>query len=269
MAESLTTFLEDIARDAGEYAKHLPVEVCGEFDDGKKSDEVVTADRLLDEYLRERITQEYHGHMIISEEGGTTGTGQHGFIIDPLDGSGNFAGVRPGLDDTYGISVAYFTDEGITDGVVHFPAKGKTVTADQQRTVSAAKSMQGLTYSGGHYKEVLSNGHCEELQQRMHSFDALADRYEWDNKASHCATFDIVRTVLDDDVDFHWSASILYLWDVAAAKHIIESEGLKMANLNTGEPVCMDDFTSENGYANAIGAVTGPETVVRRIVTYL
>ena len=52
---------------------------------------VTDADRRVEEMVRERIASARPSHAVLGEEGGSTGDGQWRWIVDPIDGTKNFA----------------------------------------------------------------------------------------------------------------------------------------------------------------------------------
>jgi histidinol-phosphatase len=52
---------------------------------------VTDADRHVEEMVRERVTSARPSHAVLGEEGGSTGGGEWRWIVDPIDGTKNFA----------------------------------------------------------------------------------------------------------------------------------------------------------------------------------
>src|SRR5688500_14574926 len=90
----LTTFLSSAQRIA-EGADQLLLQGFGKVTASQKADgTLVTAtDHAVDEFITTQLASAYPDHAILSEERNTTYTPKAKFtwVIDPLDGSTNFA----------------------------------------------------------------------------------------------------------------------------------------------------------------------------------
>ncbi len=88
---------------------------------------VTAADEEADRRLRAGLQAAFPSLPVLSEEGETTWPSEAtaGWVVDPLDGTTNFAAGVP----LWGVSVAYVQDGRPVAGVVCFPPLGWTVTA--------------------------------------------------------------------------------------------------------------------------------------------
>lgn len=118
-----------IAELAARYAgsillKHLGKALDVEF---KGDVDLVTkADRLSEEAIVSIIRDTYPGHQILAEEG-TTQKGESGYrwIIDPLDGTTNYAHTFP----CFAVSIGLEADGKMVAGVVYDPVRDECFTA--------------------------------------------------------------------------------------------------------------------------------------------
>lgn len=120
-------FATTIAQEAGRLARELRsdpsrlnVSIKGPMD------LVTAADHEVEALLRERITDAYPGAAILGEEQGRKGDGRACWILDPIDGTVNFARGMP----EWAISIAYFDGDALTHGVIHAPDLGLTASAE-------------------------------------------------------------------------------------------------------------------------------------------
>jgi myo-inositol-1(or 4)-monophosphatase len=121
--ESLKPLLCDIGakilamRESGDMA----VETKKDF-----TDIVTRADKLAETMIVDHIKQTYPGHRIRGEEGtDVRSDSEYEWIIDPIDGTTNFAN---GMD-LFGISIGlYKNSEGVL-GIMNFPALNKLTYA--------------------------------------------------------------------------------------------------------------------------------------------
>ena len=98
----------------------------------KKSaiDLVTEADIASEKAILEVIRTRFPDHRILAEESGSSGGGQYQWIIDPLDGTTNFAHRIP----IYAISIAFAVGGRIVAGVVLNPCSGELFTATTQES---------------------------------------------------------------------------------------------------------------------------------------
>jgi myo-inositol-1(or 4)-monophosphatase len=110
-------FCRSLARDAGRYAHtafgRAPVSMKGRHD-------VVTAmDRDVERMVRSAIAQRYPDDTIIGEEeGGGRHIGERVWLIDPIDGTANYARGIP----HYCVSIGYLENAVPTVGAIYDPS---------------------------------------------------------------------------------------------------------------------------------------------------
>src|SRR3954453_555628 len=91
----------------------------------KELRDVVTDADLASERLRlDGIRKLTPGAAILSEEAGASGGGEERWIVDPLDGTGNYAGNLP----WFSVTLAYQHRGRTVAGVVHAPLVGLVAT---------------------------------------------------------------------------------------------------------------------------------------------
>ena len=103
------------------------------FNISRKSDfEIVTsADLAVDEHIKRRIAVTYGDHGVLSEEAVVVDkpTATYRWIIDPLDGTANFAHGQ----DHVAVSMALSCNDVVVLGVVHAPFHEQTFWAEKGR----------------------------------------------------------------------------------------------------------------------------------------
>lgn len=116
----------DVARSAGKvlldlYERDLHLETKS-----SAIDLVTEADRRAERLILDRIRSAYPRHAVISEESGQVSEGDDLlWLIDPLDGTTNFAHTFP----QFGVSIALYEGLRPALGVVHDPLRGETFAA--------------------------------------------------------------------------------------------------------------------------------------------
>jgi fructose-1,6-bisphosphatase/inositol monophosphatase family enzyme len=93
-----------------------------------KTDGDTTAERLIKNYLRAQFPR----HGIRGEEGTSVcGDGEYEWVVDPIDGTTNYASGMP----LFGISCGLLRNGVPFAGVIHYPALGRTAYAVSDRGV--------------------------------------------------------------------------------------------------------------------------------------
>jgi len=120
-------FLIDLAQNAGSQLlqmqnQDLDIHLKG------RADLVTRADKSVEAYLIDRILSRYPEHSIIAEESGShTGSAEHQWFIDPLDGTLNYThGLR-----YYCVSLAYAFQGQLKLAVIYAPGEGELFSAEQ------------------------------------------------------------------------------------------------------------------------------------------
>ena len=132
----------------------------GGFEIRQKSDStpVTEADLAVEAMVRQLIAEEFPGDAVLGEEHGRTGSGGRLWVIDPIDGTKNFAaGIQ-----IWGTLLALVVDDEPVVGVVGAPALG-------ERYGAAAGS--GATLNG----ERIHVSDRSTLKESLVSFAGLSD----------------------------------------------------------------------------------------------
>ncbi|MBT3391432.1 MAG: inositol monophosphatase [Chloroflexi bacterium] len=117
--------LIEMARMAGEivrqgYGKQHDVQLKGEID------LVTEIDRRSEEFLLGALDERFPGQHVIAEESGLrAGVGQQRWIVDPLDGTVNYAHGIP----FFSVSIAFAVGDVLTLGVVYDPMRDECFSA--------------------------------------------------------------------------------------------------------------------------------------------
>ena len=121
---------EEAAVGAGEPVHELHGRVESVETKTDKSDVVTDADYQAEHIIATVIENEYPEHGIVSEESvHRRSDSEYTWLVDPLDGTGNFAHGNP----NYAISIALLEAGDPAVGVVHAPETGETFTAVRGR----------------------------------------------------------------------------------------------------------------------------------------
>jgi myo-inositol-1(or 4)-monophosphatase len=118
-------FAIDVAVQSGHIAlKYFRRPLCVNNKAGEgKFDPVTEADREIESYIRERISESYPGHGIIGEEHDEkTGSGNYTWFIDPIDGTRGYVIGSP----MWGTLLGLLDENSCAFGLMHQPLVQET-----------------------------------------------------------------------------------------------------------------------------------------------
>lgn len=191
---------------------------------------VTQADERIEAMVRDRLAARFPGDAILGEEGGAEGEGSRRWILDPIDGTKNFAdGIQ-----VWGTLLALEIDGDLALGVVSAPALGERYEAVRG---------EGARLNG-------SPIHVSRADRISRAFVCYADVHEWLDGPYGPALLQIVRGARRNrgfgdfwghclvargaaDVMFELS---LATWDYAACRIVVEESGGKVTQFD-GTPV--------------------------------
>jgi len=223
--------LERMARQAGQilyngYEKDHQVDYKGVID------LVTEIDHQSEAFIIGEVQRLFPGHHILAEESGALdGTGEHLWLIDPLDGTVNYAHGVP----MFCVSIAYAHRKQAVLAAVYDPLRDELFTAERGK---------GSWLNGRR----LQVSKVEELQRSL-----LVTGFPYDTWNTPRNNFDYftrlgkmtqgVRRLGSAALDLcyvgagrfdgYWELS-LKPWDVAAAGLVAEEAGAKVTNVDGG-----------------------------------
>jgi len=226
----LENILEKVKKWAKEIGK-LQYEKSREssFSINKKTsnvDLVTEIDKLSEKKIIEKINNNFPGHSILAEEGGSvTKESPYTWIIDPLDGTNNYANGYP----MYCVSIALEYKKEIVLGVVFVPELDQLFWATKDN---------GSYLNGKRLKVSQKDDLDQALLATGFPYDKLTSKYNnMDHfhkmvmkargiRRSGSAAFDL-SSVAAGSLDGFWEFK-LKPWDIAAAKLFIKEAGGKV-----------------------------------------
>lgn len=225
----LMIFARDLARDVGQilrsgYGKAERIQTKGSH-----VDLVTEYDLRAEELILERIQREYPNHAILSEESGQTGEQDEMWVVDPLDGTTNFAHGLP----IFSVSIAFLRKGTPELGVVYAPVLEEFFTAiagrgawlnDEPLTVSDTNSLDRSLMATGfpydiHSREDTNIGHFADFALRTRAVRRLGS-----------AAIDLCY-VAAGRFEGYWELET-YPWDVAAGGLLVKEAGGKVTRLD-------------------------------------
>ncbi|MDP7243810.1 MAG: inositol monophosphatase family protein [Flavobacteriales bacterium] len=192
-------------------------------------DIVTKADVLSEKIIIETIRSKFPDHGFITEESGSlVRSSEYKWIIDPIDGTINYASKIP----EFAVSIALAKNDEILMGVVYNPVTNDMYFAEKGKGA----------YLNNKKIEVSKKN---ELRHCLLGFSTPSGiklgRKSWNILRKSHGSFRAVRNsgsaalnlcyVADRKFDMYFSLN-LNAWDVAAAKIIVEEAGGKVTNIN-------------------------------------
>jgi myo-inositol-1(or 4)-monophosphatase len=207
-------------------------------------DLVTVVDKLCEEKIREIILATHPNHVVLGEEGGQSqGNASHRWIVDPLDGTVNYAHGFP----FYSVSIALEIDGVIAVGVVMDSVRSATrgggafCNGKQISVSSEANLKKCLLATGFPYEEAGLKKNLEVFARVHQKVRAI--------RRPGSAALDLCY-VACGRIDGFWELK-LNAWDVAAGMLIVQEAGGTVTGIN-GEPYLLDDkvVVASNGHVH-------------------
>jgi len=246
------------AKEAGALQRERltgEMEVCfkGEVD------LVTEVDRLSEDLILTRLRNSFPGHCFLAEEGGAQGeNSSHRWVIDPLDGTTNYAHGFP----WFCVSIALEVDGELTLGVIYHPMMDQLFTAVKGE--GAYLNGQRILVSNRHplRRSLLATGFPYDVARDNennfgHFFDfQLAARGV---RRAGAAALDLAY-VAAGRLDGYWECK-LKPWDVAAGALLVAEAGGSVTN-HAGERYSIYDhrILASNGaiHKEMLGVLSPP-----------
>jgi myo-inositol-1(or 4)-monophosphatase len=221
--------LERLARQAGRilstgYEKDHQVDYKGTID------LVTEIDHASEKFLLEEIHRQFPGHDFLAEESGASGREtEHLWIIDPLDGTVNYAHGVP----LFCVSIAYAYRGEVKLGAVYEPLRDELYSAERGQGARLNGRPLQVSKTSELIQSLLVTGFAYDIGQNP--LDNL-DNFVKFSKVSRgvrrlgSAAIDLCY-VAAGRLDGYWELSIKP-WDIAAGGLIAEEAGARVTKAN-------------------------------------
>lgn len=193
-------------------------------------DVVTEMDHHSEDYLMSEIRSHFPADSILTEESGAiNGSHENVWIVDPLDGTVNYAHHLP----IYSISIAYQQRGVLQMGVVYDPSLDECFSAERGRGAWLNGSPIHVTATTELIKTLLVTGfpydrNGSDFTLNMRYFSELT-RVSQGVRRLGSAALDVCY-VACGRFDGYWELSI-HPWDVAAGALILEEAGGRVTDL--------------------------------------
>jgi myo-inositol-1(or 4)-monophosphatase len=240
-------FAVGLAREAGAVLKHYAdrekfVELKG------RANLVTAADKESEALVISAIRARYPNHAIFAEESGAlaaAGDAEGKWIIDPLDGTTNFAHQYP----FYCVSIAFEQNGNVTCGAVYDPVRDEMFSAaagqgsflnGEKLTVSdVPKLSEALLLTGFPYNM------RDLLETVVGQFRSFLNESQAVRRGGSAA-LDLCY-LAKGRCDGFWELN-LHAWDTAAGKIVLEEAGGKITDFRGGPfSIYMKEILATNG----------------------
>ncbi|MCL5291502.1 MAG: inositol monophosphatase [Actinobacteria bacterium] len=219
----------EIAREAGElvkslYRRDIVVERKGMVD------LVTEADLKSEAFIMKRISERFPDHEILAEEaGGGFGKTKHLWIVDPLDGTTNYAHGYP----VYAVSIALEMDGVIVAGAVYDPNLKELFKAARGEGATLNGEKIGVSHATELHESLLVTGFPYYFRERpdeiLALFRAFSLRAQGIRRAGSAA-LDMCALACGR-FDGFWELG-LKPWDTAAGSLILTEAGGRLSKLD-------------------------------------
>jgi myo-inositol-1(or 4)-monophosphatase len=192
---------------------------------------VTAADQAAEDYLRERLAYERPGDTILGEEGGGEITGDRVWVVDPLDGTTNYAHGYP----AWCVSIALMSGGRSVVGAVFDPTRDELFSAQLGSGASLNGRKLVVSDQSSLDQAFIATGFPYDL--REHSDEVLAPfnamvRQTLGVRRPGSAALDLCY-VTAGRFDGFWELG-LFPWDTAAAALMVTEAGGRVTSREGG-----------------------------------
>jgi myo-inositol-1(or 4)-monophosphatase len=246
--DELATIAVDVAREAGailrdRFGRPHDIHFKGALD------MVTEADRASEALIAERLRARYPDHRLLGEEGArgaaeTESTSPYRWVIDPLDGTTNFAHGMPG----FAVSIGLERDGAPIVGVVFDPIRDELFVARQGGGATLNGAAIHVSGTDDLLRSLVSTGFSYDLalrERQAETWRAFLTQVQAIRQTGSSALN--LCNVAAGRLDGFWESQV-WPWDVAAGVLIVREAGGTVTRFG-GEPFASDhgDLIASNG----------------------
>ena len=240
MFEAELSFAHELADAAREISMRF---FRGTFEVREKVDRspVTEADLAVEAMIRERIHERFPGDGVTGEEGGVEGASARRWIVDPIDGTRNFAdGVQ-----IWASLIALEQDGDIVVGVADAPALGERYAAARGAGATMNGERIGVSRADRVSRAFVLYGELRHLLDTPYA-DGLIELLREARRERGFGDFWSHMLVARGSADVMLEPE-LATWDFAALKVVLEEAGGRMTRFDGGRVEHGRSVVSTNG----------------------
>jgi myo-inositol-1(or 4)-monophosphatase len=228
------TFMQDLARESGDFILPLFGQLGVAVETKADLSPVTAADRGAEELLRDRIERRFPSHGIIGEElGGKDPEAEFVWVLDPVDGTETFITRVP----LWGTLIALLHHGQPILGCIHQPVLGQLVMGDGIATTLNGRPVHcRATTEIGRATLLTSDPLAPAKYQNGAAYDALARRVRLVRTWGDCYAYLLLATGWADIA----LDPIMNPWDIAALIPIVRGAGGSITDWRGGAPFPAD-----------------------------
>ena len=240
MVDRALSLAKEAARSVRNPLRDLHGRVESETFKTDKADVITDADHLSENIITTAIGNEYPAHNIRTEEGIHTESGsEYTWLIDPLDGTGNYANGNP----NYAVSIALLKDDVPIVGVVYAPETDELWSAIAGRGATKNGRPISTTTRDRLDESMLMSGYDPDGSFLTHFYQETRGVRRLGSAALH------LSYLASGSADATWEYDT-YPWDVAAGVLVAREAGATITD-SSGEPYVV---SAEGGRQELVGS---------------
>jgi myo-inositol-1(or 4)-monophosphatase len=230
---------EATAREAGALLRGLHGNVRDVRHKGEV-DLVTEADKASEALIAERLLTAFPNDSLLAEEGTGSGTrdAERLWIVDPLDGTTNFAHGHP----VFAVSIALMVEGQVQVGVVYDPLRDELFAGTRGQVATLNGAPLHVSSTEHLVEAMLATGFAYDPEERPRNLPFFG-RFAMESQAVRregAAALDLCY-VACGRFDGYWERAIA-AWDVAAAGLLLELAGGRLTRYDGG---AFDPFARE------------------------
>jgi myo-inositol-1(or 4)-monophosphatase len=199
---------------------------------GSPTNLVTEMDARAEELIVGRLTTAFPDDAVLGEErGATTGRSGRRWIVDPLDGTTNYAHGLP----IFAVSIGLETDKRVELGVVFDPNLDELFVAERGRGATVNDRPLGVSSTATLDESLLATGFPYNIREtadnNLAEYAAFSVRARAVRRMGSAVLY--LAWLATGRLDGYWELR-LGSWDVAAGSLLVEEAGGRVTNLTGG-----------------------------------
>ena len=199
---------------------------------GSPTNLVTEMDARAEALITERLRKDFPGDAILAEEGGAqTGRTGRRWIIDPLDGTTNYAHGVP----IFGVSIALETNGTVMLGVVYDPNFDELFVAERGGGATVNDTPLAVSKTATLNESLLATGFPYNIREtgsnNLAEYGAFSLRSQGVRRMGSAVIY--LAYVAAGRFDGYWELR-LGAWDVAAGSLMVEEAGGRITSISGG-----------------------------------
>jgi myo-inositol-1(or 4)-monophosphatase len=224
----------ETATEAGRLLLERPAIPLDIGEKATRGDLVTAADRESEAFIVGRLRRLFPASSILGEEGAAhRGTSDERWIVDPLDGTTNYAHGYP----LYCVSIGYERGGEMIAGAVYAPVLGELYAAERGSGATCNRERIGVSTIEGVRDSLVCTGFMPAKYERNGENFARLSKVAQGVRRDGSAALDLCF-VARGRFDAFWELD-LKAWDVAAGSLIVREAGGTTTTIS-GSPLILD-----------------------------